>query len=108
MDKELLDRLQKAVENDPRVEEELRQLLDEPEGKIVGISNKIKYLTKSSGHKLKDLAEPMQVNSKYAVNNKFSQNRFPFQDIIRIVAFLGGKVVIKVGDEEMEFTEEDL
>ena len=106
MDKKLYEQLQELVKNDPNAREKLQELVQDQE--IKGVGNKLRHLVKGSGHKMIEMQEPLQVSSPAAVNKKFTCNRFTFQEVIRLVAYLGGSITVKVGDEIVEFTEEDL
>lgn len=71
----------------------------------MSISNQIKSLLVEKSIKQQDLQEPLELSSKQAVNNKFAKNSWSAEDLIKVVAFLDGELIIKVDDREIKLTE---
>lgn len=74
----------------------------------MSISNQIKSLLVEKSLKQQDLQEVLNVSSKQAVNNKFAKNSWSAEDLIKVVSFLGGELIIKVEDREIRLTEKHI
>jgi len=66
------------------------------------LSSEIKGLLQVEGVKQLDLQVPLGMTSKQSVANKFARNSWSVEDLVKVVDFLGGKLVIKVDSREIE------
>lgn len=69
------------------------------------ISDEIKGLLAVTGKKRADLARYMGLKYAQSLNNKFNRNSWSAEDLIHIALFLGGELIIRVGDREVKLTE---
>lgn len=72
------------------------------------ISNQIKSLLVGKSLKQQSLQEVLGLASKQSVNNKFAKNSWSAEDLIKVVAFLGGDLIIRVDDQEIKLTEKHI
>jgi len=63
----------------------------------MSVSNKLRALLSITGHKLPDLAAPLDI-SVQAVRNKFSRDSFSADDLIKISTALDCELSIKTKD----------
>lgn len=68
------------------------------------LSNEIKGLLTVKGYKQLDLQDVFDMASRQAVANKFARNSWSVEDLVKVVDFLGGKLIIKVDSREIEIT----
>lgn len=71
----------------------------------MNISNQIKGLLVEKSLKQQDLQTVLAVSSKQAVNNKFAKNSWSVEDLIKVVSFLDGELIIRVDEREIKLTE---
>lgn len=70
------------------------------------LSNEIKSLLIVQGLKQSDLTNILGMSSRQSVTNKFSTNSWSVDDLVKVVNFLDGKLIIKVDNREIEITKE--
>lgn len=70
------------------------------------LSNEIKSLLIVQGLKQSKLINILGMSSRQSVANKFSTNSWSVEDLVKVVNFLDGKLIIKVDNREIEITKE--
>lgn len=70
----------------------------------MNLSTLIKSLLVEKSLQQQNLQGILKVSSKQAVNNKFAKNSWSAEDLVKVVDFLGGKLIIKVDSREIEIT----
>ena len=68
------------------------------------LSNEIKSLLELKGKKKKDLLKILGLSRPQALTTKFARNSWSVEDLTKVVKFLGGQLIIKVDDREVEIT----
>ena len=71
---------------------------------MTNLSNEIKALLVIKGLKQLDLVDVLGVSSRQAVANKFARDSWSVEDLVKVVDFLDGKLIIKVDSREVEIT----
>lgn len=71
---------------------------------MANLSNEIKGLLTVKGFKQQDLQKVFNMTSRQSVANKFARNSWSVEDLVKVVDFLGGKLIIKVDSREVEIT----
>ena len=72
----------------------------------MSISTKIKSMLVEKSIKQQDLQELLNLSSKQAVNNKFARNSWSAAELIKVVNFLGGELIVKLDDREIVLKDE--
>ena len=72
----------------------------------MSISTKIKSMLVEKSVKQQDLQELLKLSSKQAVNNKFARDSWSAVELIRVVNFLGGELIVKLDDREIILRDE--
>lgn len=72
------------------------------------ISTELKSILVKKSIKQQDLQAVLGLSSKQAVNNKFAKNSWSAEDLIKVVTFLGGELIIRVDDREIKLDEKYL
>lgn len=72
------------------------------------LSNILKALLVENGIQQQDLTKVLKFSSKQAVNNKFAKNNWTVKDVVRILNFLNDKLIIDLGDRQIQIAEKDL
>lgn len=70
----------------------------------MNLSNEIKSLLILKGIPQKELQPVFGMASSQAVANKFARNSWSAEDLVKVVDFLGGKLIVKVDNREIEIT----
>ena len=70
-------------------------------------SAKLRYLIDASGMKQADFMDILQMGSKQSLSNKFVNERWSLDDVIRIAEAMGSKLaIIRPNGEQIVFTNE--
>lgn len=72
----------------------------------MSISTKIKSMLVEKSVKQQDLQDLLKLSSKQAVNNKFARDSWSAVELIRVVNFLGGELIVKLDDREIILRDE--
>lgn len=72
------------------------------------ISTELKSILVRKSIKQQDLQSVLGLSSKQAVNNKFAKNSWSAEDLIKVVTFLGGELIIRIDDQEIKLDEKHL
>ena len=72
------------------------------------ISAEIKSILARKSIRQQDLQSVLGLSSKQAVNNKFARNSWSAEDLIKVVTFLGGELIIRIDDREIKLDEKYL
>ena len=72
----------------------------------MNISTMIKSVLVEKSLKQQDLQDLLGLSSKQAVNNKFARNSWSAEDLSKVASFLGGQLILKVSDREIEITQD--
>lgn len=71
-------------------------------------SAKLRYLIDSSGKKQSDFMSVLGMGSKQSLSNKFVNERWSLDDVIKIAEATGSKVaIIRPNGEQIVFSSED-
>lgn len=70
----------------------------------MNLSNEIKSLVELKGKKKKELLKILNLSRPQALTTKFARNSWSVEDLVKVVDFLGGKLIIKVDSREVEIT----
>lgn len=70
------------------------------------LSSEIKSLLELRNKKKKELQQYLQLKYPQALTNKFMRNSWSVDDLVKVVNFLDGKLIIKVDNREIEITKE--
>lgn len=68
------------------------------------VSTEIKSLLELQGKKKQELQKHLELKHPQALTNKFARNSWSVEDLVKVVDFLGGKLIIKVDSREIEIT----
>lgn len=66
----------------------------------MSVSNNIRALLNLSGHKQIELQDVLGMGSKQSLNNKFANNRWSAEDLIKVAEFTGCKLAFILPDGE--------
>lgn len=69
------------------------------------ISTELKSILVRKSIKQQDLQSVLGLSSKQAVNNKFAKNSWSAEDLIKVVTFLGGELIIRIDEREIKLDE---
>lgn len=72
------------------------------------LSLEIKSLLELHNKKKKELQQCLNLKYPQALTNKFMRNSWSVEDLVKVVNFLDGKLIIKVDNREIEITKEHL
>ena len=72
------------------------------------LSNKVKAWITERGIPQGSLKELLGLSTPQSVSNKINKNQWSLKDFIKIVDFLGGKVVVRFDDRDVVITKDDL
>ena len=70
----------------------------------MNLSNEIKSLLELKGIKKQELQQYLGLKHPQALTNKFARNSWSVEDLVKVVDFLDGKLIIKVDSREVEIT----
>ena len=68
-------------------------------------SQQIRAFLAEKNIKQQELQEVLNMSTKQSLNSKIANNRWDGLDIVQIMEFLGGQVILKVDDREIVLTE---
>lgn len=75
------------------------------------VKNKIQMMLSYKNKMQISLMDVLKVSSKQALNNKFSNNRFNIEDLIKICDYLGLEIVVRDKEKQHDvviFDKDDL
>ena len=72
----------------------------------MSISKEIKSMLLLKNLKKNELQEFLKLGSPQALTNKFARNSWSAAELIRVVNFLGGELIVKLDDREIVLKDE--
>ena len=72
----------------------------------MNISNEIKSLLELKGVKKTELQKFLGLKHQQALTTKFSRNSWSAAELIRVINFLGGELIVKLDDREIVLKDE--
>ena len=69
------------------------------------ISNEIKSLLELKGRKKSELQKHLGLKHPQALTTKFARDSWSAEDLIKVVTFLGGELIIRIDGREIKLDE---
>lgn len=70
----------------------------------MNLSTILKSILVEKSIQQQELTNVLNLASRQAVNNKFASNSWSVKDLIKVITFLDGKIIIQVNNREIAIT----